>query len=144
MPRVRPRGDIKFHAHAVEEALHIDDAPLAVTVAGMRSTGEPFTGSVCIPQAFPYLMMKLHAFEDRRVKGQQDKERQHALDLYTIVGMMTETEYDRAKNLGAVHAGNEHVSRALRHCPQSVRQPNSSWRPADPRAPAVSRQFSAG
>ena len=78
----------------------------------MRSTGEPFTGSVCIPQAFPYLMMKLHAFEDRRVKGQQDKERQHALDLYTIVGMMTETEYDRAKNLGAVHAGNEHVSRA--------------------------------
>jgi len=57
-------------------------------------------------------MMKLHAFEDRRVKGEHDKERQHALDLYAIVGMMTEEEYDRAKELGAAHGGNEHVGRA--------------------------------
>lgn len=28
-PRVRPSGDIKLHAHAVEEALHIDESPIA-------------------------------------------------------------------------------------------------------------------
>jgi hypothetical protein len=71
MPRVRPRGNIQFHAHAVEEAIHLEDSPLAVTVTGKRSSGEPSTGTVFVPQAFPYLLMKLHAFEDRKNKGQK-------------------------------------------------------------------------
>jgi hypothetical protein len=112
MPRVRPRGNIQFHAHAVEEAICIEDETMIVTLAGTRSTGEPHTGSVLIPQAFPYLMMKVHAFEDRRLRGQQDKERQHALDLYAVVGMMTEAEYERARELGTAYAGNEYVGRA--------------------------------
>jgi hypothetical protein len=112
MPRVRPRGNIRFHAHAVEEALRIEDGPLAVTVAGKCSVGEPASQTVFIPQAFPYLLMKLHAFEDRKNKGQKDKERHHALDLYTIVGMMTEGEYERAKELGAALAADIHVGRA--------------------------------
>jgi hypothetical protein len=123
MPRVRPKGKIEFHAHAVEEAICIDDAPLAVTVAGKGSTGEPRAGTVHIPQAFPYLMMKLHAFDDRRKKAETEKDDQkkkaetekvlqQALDLYTIVGMMTEEEYERAKELGAANARDEHVKRA--------------------------------
>jgi hypothetical protein len=111
-PRVRPRGGIEFHAHLVEEAIRIEEEPLAVTVAGKSSAGEPRTGTVHVPQAFPYLMMKLHAFDDRKNKGETDKERHHALDLYTIVGMMTEEEYQRAKELGATHAGDGHVKRA--------------------------------
>jgi hypothetical protein len=112
MPRVRPKGNIQFHAHAVEEAVHIEDGPLAVTVTGSRSTGEPHTGTVFIPQAFPYLMMKLHAFEDRHNKSQHDKARQHALDLYTIVGMMTEDEYERANALGSARSQDPHIARA--------------------------------
>jgi hypothetical protein len=46
------------------------------------------------------------------LKGQPDKERQHALDLYAIVGMMTEAEYERARELGTIHLGNEHVGRS--------------------------------
>jgi hypothetical protein len=112
MPRVRPKGSIEFHAYAVEEAIRIEDEPLAVAVTGIRSTGEPYAGTAFVPQAFPYLMMKLHAFDDRRDRGQEDKQRQHALDLYTIVGMMTEKEFQRAKELGAAYATDEHVRRA--------------------------------
>jgi hypothetical protein len=112
LPRVRPKGTIEFHAHAVEEAILVEDGPLAVTIAGKRSTGEPHTGTVFIPQAFPYLMMKLHAFADRKDDANKDLGRHHALDLYTIVGMMTEEEYERAKELEVAHAGNEHVARA--------------------------------
>jgi hypothetical protein len=112
MPRVRPMGSVKFHAHAVEEALHVEDEPIAVTVTGKRSTGEPYAGTVHIPQAFPYLMMKLHAFDDRKDDADKDLGRHHALDLYTIMGMMTEKEYERAKELGAAHATDEHVRRA--------------------------------
>jgi hypothetical protein len=111
MPRVRPKGKIEFHAHAVEEAIRIEDGPLAITVTGQRSGGEQHTATVHVPQAFPYLMMKLHAFEDRKNKGQTDKARHHALDLYTIVGIMTEGEYERARDLAVVHVGNEYVKR---------------------------------
>jgi hypothetical protein len=112
MPRVRPKGSIKFHAHAVEEALHIEDGPITVKVTGKRSTGEPHAAMVYIPQAFPYMMMKLHAFEDRKDDTDKGLGSHHALDLYTIVGMMTEEEYERAKQLGAAHARNKHIERA--------------------------------
>jgi hypothetical protein len=57
-------------------------------------------------------MMKLHAFDDRRRKAQHDKQRQHALDLYAIVGMMIESEYKRAKELGSFYEADAHVGRA--------------------------------
>ncbi|HKI35301.1 MAG TPA: hypothetical protein VKA46_25815 [Gemmataceae bacterium] len=111
-PRVRPKGRIEFHAHAVKEAIRIEDAPLSVTVAGTRTNGEPYRGTVLVPQAFPYLMMKLHAFDDRKDDTVKDLGRHHALDLYTIVGMMTEEEYERAKETGAAQAADEHVRRS--------------------------------
>jgi hypothetical protein len=110
--RVRLKGDIEFHAHSVEEALGIEDGPLAITVGGLRSGGEPYTARVQVPRAFPYVMMKLHAFADRESKGETGKARQHALDLYTVVGIMTEEEYQRAVELGEAHAGDKHVERA--------------------------------
>jgi hypothetical protein len=112
MPRVRPKGNLEFHAHAVEEAIHIEDEPIAVSISGRRSTGKTSTGTVYVPQAFPYLMMKLHAFNDRKEDEDKDLGRHHALDLYTIVGMMTEQEYERAKELGAAHSANEFVRQA--------------------------------
>jgi hypothetical protein len=123
MPRVRPKGRIKLHAHAVEEALRLEDEVMAIALAGTLSSGEPYAGSVLIPQAFTYLMMKLHAYEDRKQKAdrvddsakrglERDKERQHAIDLYTIVAMMTEAEYRRAIELGGLSAENAHYARA--------------------------------
>jgi hypothetical protein len=112
MPRVRPRGDIQFHAHAVEEAVLLEDHPLAVEVTGVRSTGEPYAGTVEVPEAFPYLMMKLHAFADRKADANKDLGRHHALDAYAIVGMMTEPEYERARRIGAEHSGNPNIERA--------------------------------
>jgi len=49
MPRVRPKGDIKFHAHAVEEAIRIENETVAVAITGTLSNGEPYSGSVFIP-----------------------------------------------------------------------------------------------
>lgn len=111
-PRVRPKGDIQFHAHVVEEAVLIEDHPIAVQVTGVRSTGETYAGTVEVPEAFPYLMMKLHAFSDRKEDVDKDLGRHHALDAYTIVGMMTEPEYERARRIGAEQSGNPHVQRA--------------------------------
>ncbi len=67
-----------------------------------------------MPQAFPYLMMKLCAFRDRKSDERKDVGRHHALDLYTIVGMMTENEYEAAVAWGREHAGEPHVQGARR------------------------------
>jgi hypothetical protein len=95
--RVRSKGDknIKFHASPVEEVIEIDNELTAVTIQGRRSTEDIYQGTVYIPQAFPYLMMKLHAFEDNKEDVRKDQGRHHAIDLYAIVGMMTEGEYER-------------------------------------------------
>jgi hypothetical protein len=109
---VRPKGTIEFHAHAVEEAIHVEDEPFKVAVSEKLSTGTPFTATIHVPHAFPYLMMKLHAFNDRLNDADTDLGRHHALDLYAITGMMTEGEYERAKELGANEATNNRVRKA--------------------------------
>ncbi len=110
-PRARPKGDIQFHAHMVEEALHIEDEPIGVAVEGRTSDGRPYSGEVYVPEAFPYLLMKLHAFSDRKDDANKDLGRHHALDVYTIVGMMTEREYERARAFGVGEREKEQVVR---------------------------------
>jgi hypothetical protein len=55
--------------------------------------------------------MKLNAFSDRKGDADKDLGRHHALEAYTIVGMMTEPEYERAKAFGAADRDEEHVRR---------------------------------
>jgi hypothetical protein len=57
-------------------------------------------------------MMKLHGFADRKEDAGKDLARHHALDAYTIVGMMTEPEYERAKRAGAEQSRDSNVQRA--------------------------------
>lgn len=111
-PRARPKGEIEFHAYIVEEALHIEDQPIGVAIEGRTSDGQPSRGTVYVPEAFPYLMMKLHAFSDRKDDAKQDLGRHHALDVYTIVGMMTELELERAKMLAAAERDDHNLRRA--------------------------------
>jgi hypothetical protein len=111
-PRVRPKGkSVGFHAHQTDEALFLEDAPMAIELRGGRSTGEAYAATLYVPEAFPYLLMKLSAFADRKADENKDLGRHHALDAYTIVGMMTESEYDHARALGAQSRSDPHFIR---------------------------------
>jgi hypothetical protein len=111
-PRVRPRGkSVGFHAHQTDEALFLEDAPIPIELRGNRSTGEAYTTTVYVPEAFPYLLMKLCAFADRKADENKDLGRHHALDAYTIVGMMTEAEYERSKALAGRSRLDPHFTR---------------------------------
>jgi hypothetical protein len=117
-PRVRPKGkNVRFHAHETPEAIEIQSDLTPVELRGRLSGGEPHTAIVFVPQAFTYLMMKLHAFADRKdksSKAESDKQlgRHHALDLYAVVAMMTEGEYHRAVRLGQVYRDNDRLKRS--------------------------------
>ena len=91
--RVRNKKSGGIHAHLTGEAIAVEDNPTPVEITGSRTTGEDYSGKVYIPRAYAYLMMKLFAFRDWETKKQNPGyARKHALDLYTIVAMMTEEE----------------------------------------------------
>lgn len=111
-PRVRPKGKkVGLHAYKTDEALFIEEQPIGIEVSGVLSTGSAYTASVFVPEAFPYLLMKLSAFADRKEDENKDLGRHHALDAYAIVGMMTEAEYERARELAARCKRDEHYQR---------------------------------
>jgi hypothetical protein len=97
--RIRPRPSVKLHAHRMDEAVVYEWEPTEVPVAGARSSGEHFEATIFIPQGFTFLLMKLHAFHDRRDDPKKDMAQHHALDLYRIVAMMTPAEYKVVERL---------------------------------------------
>ena len=110
--RARPIGPIKLHAHTLEEAVHIDESPVTLTVSGQRSNGQPTEAQIRLPQPFTYLMMKLFAFRDRKDDADKGLGRHHALDLYAIVAMHSESEYQESLRLGNLYGKDGHVETA--------------------------------
>ncbi len=123
--RARPIGPIKLHAHTLEEAVHIDESPVTLTISGNRTNGEPAEAQIHVPQPFTYLMMKLFAFRDRKVDEDKDLGRHHALDLYTIVAMQVESEYQESLRLGNLYIGDGHVETAREIIRSDFAEPTS-------------------
>jgi hypothetical protein len=121
--RWRPRGGkIPLHARPTPEAIAIEEDLVEIHLDGRRTTGQPHRASIFLPQPFTYALMKLFAFRDRKDDPAKDFGRHHALDLYTIIAMATEREWDTAARLSQTYheesavreAGNivqEHFSR---------------------------------
>jgi hypothetical protein len=110
-PRVRPKKPIELHAYSVEEAIDLEEDPVSISVQGNRSTGEPFQDTVYVPHPFPYLLMKLSAFSDRQNDADRQLGRHHALDVYTLVGLLTESEYECVREKAAQHADSPYLAR---------------------------------
>ncbi len=91
--------------------------PLAIEISGSHASGEPATVSVRIPHPFTYLLMKLTAYRDRRNDPDKDLGRHHALDIFRIVAMLTESERDEV--LERVRRFSENAQ--VRSCSQWVR-----------------------
>ncbi len=84
-----------LHAHPTDGALALTDDPLIIDVAGTRSDGRACSVKVTIPHPFNYLLMKLTAYRDRRNDSDKNLGRHHALDVFRIVAMLTESEWDQ-------------------------------------------------
>lgn len=92
--RVRPLNVRGIHAHT---------SPAAVTVAEhllpIKLSREDDRVTVYIPHPFTFLMLKLHAYRDRRDDETVNYGRHHAADLYRTLAMTTEPEWQEAEAL---------------------------------------------
>jgi len=117
LPRVRPKAPkktLRFHAHQTEEAIELDTRAVAIVIEGQCSDGTASTSTMHVPHPFTYMMMKLFAFDDRKDDEEKDVGRHHAMDLYRIVAMMLEEEYEDAVALGKSYQDDQRVKRAQR------------------------------
>jgi hypothetical protein len=117
--RARPTATDRpeLHAHPTDGALALTESPLVLEVAGQLSDGTATTAQVRIPHSFSYLLMKLTAYRDRRHDADKDLGRHHALDVFRIVAMLTETERDQVQQNLQRLADNPQV----RSCAELVR-----------------------
>lgn len=102
-PRVRPRGVQNIHAFRTPEAASIAFEPRAIAVEGQ---------SVRIPASINYLILKLHAFRDRKDTPKANYGRHHALDLFRIITSMDPIDWNTAETFIIEHANDEHVRSA--------------------------------
>jgi hypothetical protein len=97
--RVRPHPSVGLHAHRTDEAIAIEDNMTTVTVTGLRSSGDLYTGKISLPSSYASLMMKLYALRDQWESAEKGFGRKHAIDLYTLIALMTEPEYHTSQEL---------------------------------------------
>jgi len=111
--RARPRGlggRSGLHAFATREALGIEREPLRVPLNGVGPDRNGRSCEVLIPRAFPYALMKLAALRDRIDDEDKQEGRHHAMDLYRIVGLLTEEEAEVSARLARAYADHEETA----------------------------------
>ena len=94
-PRIRPKKAKNIHGYLTEEAVTIEENLLPVNIAGEGDA--PL--EIYLPHPFSYLVMKLFALRDRLKDEAKDFGAYHAFDIYRIVAMMTENEWNEAVDL---------------------------------------------
>ena len=89
--RPKPKPDPQVHAHLTREALDIDaeGEPIVVSGGGVTAT-------VRVPAPHTLLLMKLHAYADRRDRRDDPAADRHAADLFRTIAMLTEPEAEAA------------------------------------------------
>jgi hypothetical protein len=94
-PRIRPKKAKNIHGYLTEEALTIEENLLPINIA--QEGNAPL--EIYLPHPFSYLVMKLFALRDRLEDEEKDFGAYHAFDIYRIIAMMTEKEWDEAIKL---------------------------------------------
>lgn len=119
--RLRPKGFSGLHAHPTPEALTIEENPLRVELAPQTPEAGEQTRTeqreevpVFVPHLFSFAMLKLFAYRDRRKDPNVDYGRHHAYDLYRSVAMMTEEEWEAARQIRAAYGEEDPVEEARR------------------------------
>jgi len=112
--RARPVPSVGIHAHPVDEAPTLEEGLLSKTLVGKLSSGDHWQAEIFLPHPYTFLMMKLYAFKDRLKDDNKEFGRYHALDLYTILATMMETEWNQALEFRNQQGGEPYVIEAGR------------------------------
>jgi hypothetical protein len=107
-----PLPKVQLHARLTQEAVGIEARMRNCRVEGMLTSGQTFAAMIGLPHPFPYLLMKLTAYDDRKNDEKKGLAAHHALDVYRIVAMLTEDEFGESRDFWSKFLGHAAVARA--------------------------------
>jgi hypothetical protein len=89
--RIRPHGVKNLHGRITEEAVTIETGLLQYNLLDENTPVYVF-----LPHPFTYITMKLFALRDRLEDEEKDFGAYHAFDIYRVISMMTEEEWEQS------------------------------------------------
>lgn len=110
--RAYPKPTIPLHARTLNEALTLEENLQSISIEGTLSNGEKARVDIFLPHSFTFLMMKLFALRDRITDVEKDYGRHHALDLYMIIAMMTQEDWNNCVEMHRRHKADAKVVEA--------------------------------
>jgi hypothetical protein len=105
-PRIRPHGAEKIHGFLTEEAVTLEEYLLPINISDKE------TLEIYLPHPFTYLVMKLFALRDRLEDEAKDSGAYHAFDIYRIVALITEKEWEQSVELYKKYADDSKIKEA--------------------------------
>jgi hypothetical protein len=110
--RIKPKGAEGIHAYLTGESEEIESGKLAINPGLLDPSLRLKNKILFIPSAFNFLVLKLHAFGDRKNDAAKDLGRHHAWDIFATVVRMAQADWTTAKEHLAAHAARPHMKRA--------------------------------
>ena len=123
--RIKPKGVEDVHAYLTDEAEGIEIGKIAVDISLLDSTLKLKNQILFIPAAFNFLVLKLHAFEDRKDDKESDLGRHHAYDIFATVVRMGERDWENAKEHFTAHKARPYMKRATAIREKDFNNPNA-------------------
>lgn len=110
--RIRPKACRDIHAYLTPEAATIDSDKVEIGLSD--ESGNLIT--VAIPSAYNFLILKLHAFYDRKDRNDDNSDggRHHAFDIFATVCQMSEGDWHMAKAHYKKEAGKSYLAKACK------------------------------
>lgn len=93
-PRIRPKDATHIHGFLTEEAITLEEGLVSWNLSDEANPIQIF-----LPHPFTYLMLKLFALRDRLEDEAKDYGAYHAFDIYRVIAMLTEEEWEQAIEL---------------------------------------------
>ena len=110
--RIKPRGAAGIHAYLTNESEGIEFGKLSIDPGLLDPSFTSKNKTLFIPSAFNFLILKLHAFNDRKNDEAKDSGRYHAWDIFATVVRMSEGDWTAAKEHLAAHAARLYIKKA--------------------------------
>ena len=95
-PRIRPHDATEIHGFLTDEAVTLEEYLLPIEISENDKNLK-----IYLPHPFTSLVMKLFALRDRLDDEEKEFGAYHAFDIYRIIAMMTEEEWNQAVHLGS-------------------------------------------
>ena len=114
--RIKPKDAENIHAYLTNEALGISIGLVPINLKNSYPDRKIKNTNLYVPSRYNYIILKLHAFQDRKDDDRVDSGRHHAYDIFTNVIDMTENDWKNAAEHFELEKEKKYINNSISIC----------------------------